>query len=201
MSIYRPALVAAALAAMQLAASAQPSLTATATPGATVVGSTGTVNVSVDVSDPMTLWGATMNLYWDPRLSFDGVSATIFGQSLDQFVTHFDPSQTQITTDPDPSMPGLSHYSVSLAVDLGADPSTFASLPAGTATMTFSFTGLAAGTQPVHLDLQLTDDSFNSPSVSVDSSVAVSAVPEAPPAAMLAAGLGVLAWLSRRRRS
>ncbi len=197
MSTYRIALVAAAAALALAQAATAATLSGTATPGTTTVGGTGTVVADITVSDPVDLAGATLNLYWEPGLSFNGIDATVFGMSLADFTAQFDPSQTQFSTAPDPAMPGYEHYGVSLLA--GVTPP---SLAAGPVAVSFSFVGVASGVQKVHVDLLLTDASdFSDIPLTLDSTVTVSPVPEAPPAAMLAAGLGVLALLARRRRS
>lgn len=187
MSSYRLALLTAALALAQGSASAA-TLGGSATPGSTTLGGMATVDLALTLSDPVVLMAVSLSLDWDPGLDFDSASAQIFGQNLTSFIGLFDPAFTTYV-----STPG--HLGVVLQADV-VPPS----LPAGAASMSFTFAGLAEGTHNVHVEIGLTNDSFEDSSLMLDSTVTVTPVPEVPPATMLAAGLAVVGLLVRRRR-
>lgn len=190
MSLYRLSLLAAALAIAQGSAFAA-TLSGSAPAVSTTVGGTTTVLLTTTLSDAIDLQGATLLLNWDAGLQLTGVDASVAGGDLNSFIGLFDPQFVV----PDPGIPG--QYSLSV---LG--PLSPITLEAGNATVSFTFKALATGTQNVTIDVHLTDGDFNDVAFTqpLVTSVNVSAVPEAPPAAMLAAGLGVLALLARRRR-
>ncbi|MDY0746531.1 hypothetical protein SNE35_18605 [Paucibacter sp. R3-3] len=189
MSLYRLSLLAAALAIAQGSASAA-TLSGSAPAVSTTVGGTTTVLLTTTLSDAIDLQGASLYLNWDAGLQFTGVDASVAGGDLNSFIGLFDPQFTV-----ENSGPGA--YSLQLVGPLS--PIT---LEAGNATVSFTFKALATGTQNVTIDVHVTDGDFNDVAFTqpLATSVNVSAVPEAPPAAMLAAGLGVLALLARRRR-
>jgi len=189
MSLYRLSLLAAALAIAQASASAA-TLSGSAPAVSTTVGGTATVLLTTTLSDSIDLQGASLLLNWDAGLQLTSVDASVAGGDLNSFIALFDPIFTQQN-----SAPG--EYSLALVGPLS--PITLA---AGNATVSFSFKAIATGTQNVTIDVHLTDGDFNDIAFAqpVATTVNVSVVPEAPPAAMLAAGLGVLALLARRRR-
>lgn len=188
MSTFRLALLTAALALAQGSASAA-TLDGSATAPSTTVGGMASVNLALTLSDPVTLFGVTLNLDWDPGLSFDSASAMIFGQDLPSFIALFDPAFTVY----DDATPG--HLGVSLLSDV-----IMPSLPGGAASMSFSFAGLAEGTQNVSIAISLTDDGFNDIPLALSTTVTVTPVPEPAPAVLLAAGLAAVGLLARRRR-
>ena len=190
MSLYRLSLLAAALAIAQGSAFAA-TLSGSAPAVSTTVGGTTTVLLTTTLSDAIDLQGASLLLNWDAGLQLTSVDASVAGGDLNSFIALFDPMFTQQNSGP-------GEYSLSVVGPLSPIP-----LAAGDATVSFTFKALATGTQNVTIDVHLTDGDFNDVAFTqpLVTSVNVTLVPEAPPAAMLAAGLGVLALLARRRRS
>lgn len=181
----------AAAAALALALPAQAvTVTGSATPGSTTVGGTGFVTLTLDISEAFTPTSITFNLDWAGGLGLDTSKSMAFGLSWDALAGSgiLIPDFTMIT-------PGTNQLGVSVFAEAPA-------LPGGAFAVKIAFTGLTAGTHAVNYSLDLGDPAGGADfSVLGGSSVTVSAVPEANPAVMLAAGLAVMSLLARRRRA
>lgn len=180
-------LAAAAALALSLPAHAL-TITGSATPGAAPAGGTGFVTLTLNFSEAFTPTSVTFNLDWASGLVLDTGKSTVFGMSWDETAASgmLNPLFSDITATP-------GHLGVAVFADAPA-------LPAGNLVVKMAFTGLAAGTHAVAYSLDLGDPE-GGPDFAVlgSSSVTVSAVPEAQPAMMLAAGMAVLGLLARRR--
>lgn len=181
----------AAAAALALALPAQAvTVTGSATPGSTTVGGTGFVTLTLDISEAFTPTSLTFKLDWATALGLDTSASTAFGLSWNALAG---------TLNPDPFFTTITLQPHQLDVGTFAD---VPALPGGTFVVKMAFTGLSAGTHAVNYSLDLGDpDSGPDFSVLGSSSVTVSAVPEANPAMMLAAGLAVMGLLACRRRA
>lgn len=156
-----------------------------------IQGASATVEVTVNLASAVDLLGLDLAATWQTgALSVNLGSVQMFGRSLASFTAAYDPLFEQVASDD-------YHLGITTGT-LGAAPF---SLPAGLSTISFSVTGLAAGTHLVTYALSLTDSNFNNLAADFSAPVNVSAVPEANPAVMLAAGLAVMGLLARRRRA
>lgn len=183
-------LAAAAALALALPAQAQ-SVTGNATPGSTVLGGDAIVTLTLDVSEDFVPSALTFNLDWPSAgLALNPDASQALGMSWTMLAQSgvLDPQWTEINVE-------ANHVGVS---SIGLLPN----LPAGSHTVKIAFTGLAVGTHTVTYDLRLGAPDFSTEYVVAgDTSVTVSAIPEANPAMMLAAGLAVMGLLARRRRA
>jgi len=203
MNITRLAPLCAAVAGLVLAASAAHAVTITgsAAPAATTVNGTTLVTVTLNASQAVDeLVGLTFNARWDGVTGISSVlgSGHVFGATAVDFVGLFDPSST--TTD-DPVNANAQAFGVSALL-----PTVPYALPAGNSFITFQVKGLEAGVYTIRYTLSLTvsdpiDIFVDVPAADFSSTVTVSAIPEANPAMMLAAGLAVMGLLARRRRA
>ncbi|MCE4555222.1 hypothetical protein [Pelomonas cellulosilytica] len=185
----------AAAAALAVAAPAHAVLTVdgSATPGSTTVGGSAFVTLTLNVSEDFTPSTLTFNLDWSTTgLALDPGISTALGQSWATIAAGFDPDP--LVTFIDTNVPG--HLGVSTS-------GTLPVLTAGSHTVKIGFTGVTAGEHAMTYELAFGAPGFAGPDfvVAGSSSVTVSAVPEANPAMMLAAGLAVIGLLARRRRA
>ena len=155
-------------------------------PGAPV-----SVTLTWTLSEAVSLQGLTVLIDWPAGgLTFDAASSMALGQSWANFSALFaDP----VLSTPLTVGPGHIEGSALLLVPLN--------LPANTSSFTLNFAAAAPGTHEIKYDISLTDGDINEIHALATSTVTVSAVPEAHPAMMLAAGLAVLGLLARRRRA
>ncbi|MFT7724124.1 MAG: hypothetical protein QM788_15050 [Roseateles sp.] len=180
----------AAAAALALALPAQAlTVTGSAAPATTTVGGEALVTLTLNVSEAFMPTSLTFNLSWaDAGLALKPEISTALGLSWAAVADGLDPDWTEINS-------GTGHLGVS---SIGVLPG----LSAGVHTVQIGFTGLAVGTHAISYTLDLGAPDFG-PDLTVagSSSVTVSAVPEASPALMLAAGLAVMGLRARRRRA
>jgi len=203
MNITRFSPLCATIASLALAASSAQALTimGSAAPAATTVNGTTLITVTLNASEPVDeLIGLTFNANWAGVSGISSVlgSGHVFGATAVDFVGLFDASST--TTDT-PANANEKAFGVSAVFPAVAYP-----LPAGNSFITFQVKGLEAGEHTIHYTLSLTVSDpveifLDVPAADFSSTVTVSAVPEAHPAMMLAAGLAVMGLLARRRRA
>lgn len=155
-------------------------------PGAPV-----TVTLNWTLSEAVSLQGLTVNIDWPASgLTFEPAASTALGQSWADFTALFaDP----VFSTPLTITPGHIGGSALLLTPF--------LLQSGASSLSLNFTAGVVGTHELHYDISLTDGDFNDIHATATSTVTVSAVPEANPAMMLAAGLAVMALLARRRRA
>jgi len=169
------------------AAGADP-LIVTPTGGATFVGMSTPVTLTLDLSSPLNLEGITFTMDWDGAgLSFSPSASSAFGRSWSDFNALFDPGLSSSSSDPD----SFAFSGILLATE---------TIPAGSPTLSLSFTGLAVGSYPVSYSLDLVNDAGVQFNAIGQAPVSVSAaIPEPSVALLLLAGLSALGWRARRR--
>lgn len=186
----------AVAAALALALPAQAAtITGSAVSTSTTVGGDAIVTLTLDVSAPVELMSLDFNLTWsDADLTLNLADSSALGLSWAALTGSFDAGVTLYNPGPDAMAVGAGVYGVSTIL-----PGTV--LPQGSHTVQLSFTGLTQGPHLVTYALNLGDLEGVDYEVAGNVAVNVSAVPEANPAMMLAAGLAVMGLLARRRRA
>lgn len=185
----------AVAAALALALPSQAAtITGSAVSTSTTVGGDALVTLTLNVSDDVELIALDFNLTWaSADLSLNLNKSFALGADWATFTSTL-PGAMYNPGGTDPFAVGDGVYGISALL-------TGIPLAKGSYTVDLNFTGLTRGAHPVTYALNFGDlDGVDYP-IAGSVAVNVSAVPEANPAMMLAAGLAVLGLLARRRRA